>query len=116
MAFSLLKLWVTVARHKREHLWRPALSSAQADHGQNKGWHPGLLYLWLVHLLSLGPFMLSSFAATLVSPAPAVAQAVPNTAHSEGQETGGESTGRLMNSCPFIHFWEGDTGPCTAMV
>lgn len=52
-----------------------------------------------------GPFMLSSSAATLVSPGPALSQAVNSTANCEGQETGGGSTGRLMHSYslhPFL--------------
>lgn len=49
---------------------------------------------------------------SLCSPAPALSQAVHNTANCEGQETGGGSTGRLMPSYslhPFLERWHWTT-------
>lgn len=95
-----------------------------ANHGQNKdfwhqGWHPGLLYLWLVHFLSLWSLYALLFCCHLclcaLLPLLYLKQFTTQQIV-KGRRQEEEALGGSCRLIPFIHFWKGDTGPRIAMV
>lgn len=105
MAFSLLRMWITVARHNREHLWSllfPQHRVLTMAHIQNFGTKDGIL-AFSTHgscIPSLfRPFVLPSSAATSVAPAPAASPA----GHSRLRRAGGRGREHREAQAPSLH-------------
>lgn len=92
----------------------PALSSAQgADYGPHtevwhQGWHPGLLYPWLLHFLSLSSLCAPLLCCHLGGSCPCCISSRSQQVE-KGRRQGQGARGRSGTLIPFIHFWEGDT-------
>lgn len=119
MAFSLLRMDYCGQAQQGAPL-EPALSSAQgADHGPHtefwhQGWHPGFLYPWLLHSLSLSSLCAPLLCCHLGGSCPCCISSRSQQVE-KGRRQGQGARGGSGTLTPSIS-GKVTLGPCTAMV